>query len=145
MQILNILLYIKSKHVKSRIHDKWLGKLLFCQDNVSRPTLFLQENGMVQVRHSGAGAGIELREGRIWSKRRGTQARYIMYVILRILYAASIDVNDTSLYILFASASSGDRKHANTCVLEYNGQIIIPCICKADVDYTVPAMRQNVS
>lgn len=61
-----------------------------------------------------------------------------MYVIRRILYADSIDVNDTSLYILFASASSGDRKHSNTCVLEYNGQIIIPRICGADVHYTAP-------
>lgn len=55
------------------------------------------------------------------SARRGTKLVYIIYIIMihYILYAAaSIDVNDISLYILYAYASAEDRKHATLC--EYN-------------------------
>lgn len=64
-------------------------------------------------------------EGWIGLELEAEHELYTLCMIHRILYAASIDVNDMSLYILFASVSSGDRKHANTCVLEYNVQIIL--------------------
>lgn len=59
-----------------------------------------------------------------------------MYVTLN-LYAASIDVNDTSLYIPFASAfSTGDRKHTTLVFFNTTDKIIIYlAICKDDENH----------